>query len=162
MSAESLAPGAAEEPAGRTPQVTFYVIADASASSRLQLACRLAEKAYRAEQEVLIWHSDARELAVLDDLLWTFGDDRTFLPHEVLSPGSPAQAPVLLSAGVEPSGTLGVLINLAPSVPACAARAARVLEIIDGDATRREAGRARFKAYRELGLAPVSHQLRSH
>ncbi|HTV52198.1 MAG TPA: DNA polymerase III subunit chi [Steroidobacteraceae bacterium] len=156
----------------QSPQVSFYVLGEASAGARLQLVCRLADKAYRAGQSVLIWHSDPRELAALDELLWTFGDDRTFLPHEVLSdvtPHSPAaegttaeaeRAPVLLSTAPVPAGAIGVLINLSPSVPPFIERAARVLEIIDGDATRRQDGRARFKAYRERGLSPVSHQLR--
>jgi DNA polymerase III subunit chi len=144
------------------PEVTFYVIEDSSSGARLQLACRLTEKAYRAGQAVLVWHSDARELAQLDELLWTFGDDRNFLPHELLgTAGSTApEAPVLLSAASVPEGPLGILLNLASEVPPCAERAARVLEIIDGDAERRAAGRARFKAYRERGWQPVSHQLR--
>ena len=145
-----------------TPEVTFYVIEDSSSGARLQLACRLTDKAYRAGQAVLVWHSDARELAQLDELLWIFGDDRSVLPHELLATarGSAPEAPVLLSAGCVPAGPIGILLNLAPEIPPCAERAARVLEIIDGDAERRAAGRARFKAYRDRGWPPVSHQLR--
>ena len=150
-------PGADPEP---RPQVSFYVLEEASSSARLQLACRLTEKAYRAGQSVLIWLTDARELALLDELLWTFGDDRSFIPHEPLS--ALAEAPVQLSAGKEPAGPVNVLINLSAGVPPCASLAGRVLEIIDGDPARREAGRARFRAYRELGLRPVSHQLRGN
>jgi DNA polymerase-3 subunit chi len=160
---------------GGTPQdggqaqglrVDFYVLEDSSASARLKLACRLAEKAYLAAQTALVWHTDADELRTFDDMLWTFMDG-SFVPHEMLGAGSPATSadndvPVLLSAGTTPSQDVDIIINLAPEVPtACLARTRRVAEIIDGDDTRRRAGRARFKAYRDLGIQPASHNIRS-
>ncbi len=157
-----LEPGAAPDDCGAgAPQVTFYVIEGGSQGSRLQLACRLTEKAYRAGHEVLIWDTDASVLGALDELLWTFGDDRTFIPHEVIAAGGPTEAPVRLSAGTEPAGPIGVLINLAPQIPPCVGRATRVLEIIDTDPARRESGRARFKASRDQGLKPASHPVKS-
>jgi DNA polymerase-3 subunit chi len=149
------------EPAGAPSGVTFYVLDEASSSARLRLACRITEKAFRAGQSVLIWHTDATELATLDELLWTFGDDRSFIPHERIVPGAVCEAPVLLTTSVAPEAGIDVLINLAPAVPRIAARATRIVEIIDGEPTRREAGRLRFKAYREQGLQPVSHNVRS-
>jgi DNA polymerase-3 subunit chi len=144
-----------------SPSVVFYVLAETSDSARLKLACRIVDKAYRASQTVLIWHTDPRELAQLDELLWSSGDDRGFIPHELVSAASASEAPVLLTSGAVPDGPIDVLINLASQVPQCVARAARIVEIIDGDAGRRESGRSRFKAYRERGLAPVSHNVRS-
>jgi DNA polymerase-3 subunit chi len=141
------------------PNVTFYVLAEASDAARLKLACRIVDKAYRAAQNVLIWHTDPRELAQLDELLWSSGDDRSFIPHELVSAAHACEAPVLLTSGAVPEGQIDVLINLASQVPECAAQAARIVEIIDGDAARRESGRSRFKAYRERGLAPVSHNV---
>jgi DNA polymerase-3 subunit chi len=142
-------------------RVDFYVLEGPSASARLKLACKLAEKAYLASQSVLVWHADPEELKTFDDLLWTFSDG-SFVPHEPLSASaSPADTPVLLSAGVAPRDNIDIIINLAPDVPACLPLAKRVAEIIDGDETRRRAGRARFKAYRELGLQPASHNIRT-
>src|SRR6267143_2649788 len=132
-------------------RVDFYVLDDASASARLKLACKLAEKAYLASQSVLVWHTDPEELRILDEMLWTFGDG-SFVPHEMLgAAASPLEAPVLLSAGTAPSTSIDVIINLAADVPPCLAQTHRVAEIIDGDEARRRAGRARFKTYRELG-----------
>jgi DNA polymerase-3 subunit chi len=68
---------------------------------------------------------------------------------------------VLLSAGAAPPADVDIIINLAPEIPGCLARTRRVAEIIDGDEGRRRAGRARFKAYRDLGIQPASHPLRS-
>jgi len=142
-------------------RVDFYVLEESSAAGRLKLACRLAEKAYLAEQVALVWHTDAQELKAFDDLLWTFMEG-SFVPHEMLSPGaSVAESPVILSAGTAPPVTVDIIINLAPEVPACLSLTRRVAEIIDGDDARRRAGRARFKAYRDLGIQPASHNIRS-
>ena len=144
----------------RALRVDFYVLDEASASARLRLACKLAEKAYLASQSVLVWHTDPEELRIFDDMLWTFGDG-SFVPHELLgAAASTAEAPVLLSAGTAPSRSVDVIINLAADVPPCLTQTHRVAEIIDGDDARRRAGRARFKAYRELGLQPASHNIR--
>jgi DNA polymerase-3 subunit chi len=142
-------------------RVDFYVLDDASASARLKLACKLAEKAYLASQNVLVWHTDPDELKAFDDMLWTFSDG-SFVPHELLTAtAAPVEAPILLSAGTPPSQSVDIIINLAADVPPCLSQTRRVAEIIDGDDARRRAGRARFKAYRELGLQPASHNIRA-
>ncbi len=151
---------ALEASSAGTRAVTFYVLEEPSSAARLRLACRITEKAFQAGQNVLIWHTDTSELATLDELLWTFGDDRSFIPHERIVPGASCEAPVLLTTSLTPESGIDVLINLAASVPSIAERAARIIEIIDGDPARREAGRARFKVYRELGLQPLSHRVR--
>jgi DNA polymerase-3 subunit chi len=141
-------------------RVDFYVLEESSAAGRLKLACRLAEKAYLAAQVALVWHTDAQELRVFDDMLWTFMDG-SFVPHEMLTPGASSnETPVLLSAGIAPPATVDIIINLAPDLPTCLAQTRRVAEIIDGDDSRRRAGRARFKAYRDLGIQPASHNIR--
>ena len=151
-------PSTPEAGGGTGLRVDFYVLEEPSATARLALACRLAEKAYLAGHSVLVWHTDADELRRFDDLLWTFAD-RSFVPHEMLAPGAPGDAPVLLSAGQVPSARVDVLINLAAELPPCLGMTSRVVEVIDGDTARRQAGRARFKAYRDLGIEPTSHNI---
>jgi DNA polymerase III subunit chi len=142
-------------------RVDFYVLEGQSPSGRLKLACKLAEKAYLAAQTVLVWHTDPAELKAFDSLLWTFNDG-SFVPHESLAGnGNSPDSPVLLSLGVTPSRNVDIIINLAPDLPPCLSNTPRVIEIIDSDDTRRRAGRARFKAYRELGVQPASHNIRS-
>lgn len=141
-------------------RVDFYVLEESSAAGRLKLACRLAEKAYLAAQTALVWHTDPQELKEFDELLWTFMDG-SFVPHEMLAAAVPDnETPVLLSCGTPPAAIVDIIINLAPDIPACLAQARRVAEIIDGDEARRRAGRTRFKAYRDLGLQPASHNIR--
>jgi DNA polymerase-3 subunit chi len=142
-------------------RVDFYVLEDASPFARLKLACRLAEKAYLTAQTTLVWLTDNNELKTFDDLLWTFMDG-SFVPHDVLGPNAPGnEAPVLLSTGATPQGKIDMIVNLAPEVPSCLSLTRRIAEIIDGDDARRRSGRARFKAYRDLGVQPATHNVRS-
>jgi DNA polymerase-3 subunit chi len=153
-------PGAAEVTEAAL-RVDFYVLDAASSSARLRLACRLAEKAYLSGQSALVLLSGREALSEFDDLLWTFMDG-SFVPHDVLVPGlPPPAAPVWLSSGTPPPGTVDLIINLAPDIPACLAMTRRVVEIIDGDDPRRRAGRLRFKGYRDLGVNPATHNIRA-
>jgi DNA polymerase-3 subunit chi len=154
-------PGSSGDNSPEALRVDFYVLEEASSATRLKVACRLAEKAYLAAQTALVWHTDPDELRTFDDMLWTFMDG-SFVPHAMLATGStaPQEAPVLLSAGLTPTHDVDIIINLAPEIPSsCLARTRRVAEIIDGDDARRRAGRARFKAYRDLGIQPGSHNI---
>jgi DNA polymerase III subunit chi len=136
----------------------FYVLEGSDARARWRFACQEIEKAFLAEERVLVWLDNDADLAAFDDLLWTFAD-RSFIPHEALGPASSwDETPVLLSAKATPEPAPQVIVNLAAGLPPGAALAARVVEIVDDDAGRRQAGRLRFKQYRELGVEPVTHK----
>ena len=139
-------------------RVDFYVIQSDAPRERLRTACRVVEKAYQAGHTVLVWHTDVEELRDFDELLWTFADG-TFVPHEALTPTGFAAAPVLLTSSPTPPGGFDVLVNLAADVPACVAEARRVAEFIDADPARRQAGRARFRTYKDRGWSPTTHNL---
>jgi DNA polymerase III subunit chi len=137
----------------------FYVLEGSDARERLKFACRIVDKAFGAEQRVLVWLDDAAAVQLFDDLLWTFAQD-SFIPHEPVGAESNWEdSPVLLSCGATPPAGAQVLINLSAGVPAAAQGSARVIEIIDADPARRQAGRARFKQYRELGVEPATHNI---
>jgi DNA polymerase-3 subunit chi len=144
-------------PAGT--RVDFYVTGSTAPRERLRTACRVVEKAYLAGNTVLVWHTDVAELREFDELLWTFGDG-SFVPHEAITERGFASAPVLLTSSATPPGGFDVLVNLAPDVPDCVSAARRIAEFIDGDPGRRQAGRARFRAYKDRGWSPVTHNLR--
>jgi DNA polymerase III subunit chi len=152
--------GALDAAAAAGTRVDFYVTESTAPRDRLRTACRVVEKAYLAGNTVLVWHTDPEELREFDELLWTFGDG-SFVPHEAITPSGFASAPVLLTSSPTPQGSFDVLVNLAPEVPECVSAAKRVAEFIDGDPDRRQAGRARFRAYKDRGWAPVTHNLRA-
>lgn len=142
-------------------RVDFYVLDGSDARERWKFACRVIDKAFQAEQRVLVWFDSEADVQAFDDLLWTFAD-QAFIPHEPLGTESDwEEAPVLLSAGKTPPSAADVLINLSGSVPTAAATTARVMEIIDADPARRQSGRVRFKQYREQGIEPATHNIGS-
>jgi DNA polymerase III subunit chi len=146
-------------PASAAPRVDFYVLPGTEARARLKFACRIAEKAYLADQRVFVWLDDAAELQSFDDLLWTFAD-RSFVPHEIFNdPQQWQHTPVLLGCQAQPQQPFDVLLNLGSEVPAAATRAGRIAEIVDAEEPRRRAGRSRFRHYRDLGLAPETHNI---
>jgi DNA polymerase III subunit chi len=146
-------------PAAATPRVDFYVLPGTEARARLKFACRIAEKAYLADQRVFVWLEDAAEMQSFDELLWTFAD-RSFVPHEIYSDAQQWQhTPVLLGCEAQPQQPFDVLLNLGSEVPAAAAHAVRIAEIVDAEEPRRRAGRDRFRHYRDRGLAPETHNI---
>ena len=135
----------------------FYVLEGSDGRLRWRFACQQIEKAFLAEERVLVWLDNDTDLAAFDDLLWTFAD-RSFIPHEPLGPASDwDETPVLLSAAREPHSAPQVIVNLAGAMPPGLEQATRIIEIVDADAARRQAGRLRFKQYRALGVEPATH-----
>lgn len=140
-------------------RVDFYVLSGTEERPRLKVGCRIAERAYLAGERVFVWLDEPQTLERFDELLWTFAD-RAFVPHERFQNESQWQdTPVLLGCDSQPQQPYGVLINLGNSIPASAAHAARIAEIIDADETRRQSGRIRFRQYRDRGVTPQTHNI---
>jgi DNA polymerase-3 subunit chi len=147
-----------------SPQVDFYVLGGNDASSRLRFACRLVEKAWLKRHRVRVQLDPGGELDAFDQLLWTFSD-RSFVPHRRAGAAddAPASAPpaVVLADTAEADDADGdVLVNLASAQPPMEGWT-RIAEVIDADAGRRQQGRERFRAYRERGLEPATHEMGS-
>ena len=144
-------------------KVDFYILSGDGADEPLRVACRLADKAWRQGNRVRVQVSDPDALHRLDNLMWTFRQE-SFLPHEV--DGGNAEtttldpAPVMLGAGVGAGGHLpDVLINLTDAVPERADEISRIAEIVPADDGSKQAGRARYRRYREQGFELDSHEV---
>ena len=143
------------------PRVDFYVTEAPGAEVRLRLACRIAEKAYLAQQKVVVLLDDGESLRRFDELLWTFGDG-SFVPHDSVSaPDSACEAPVALTTGLLPADHSDVLLNLSGGVPPDFDQFTRVAEFLDGRPEVRAAGRERFKVYRAKSIEPQTHNVRT-
>ena len=142
------------------PQVDFYTLNAADRRTRLVAACRLAEKAYEQGLAVVVRTASPSETAEVDELLWTFADG-SFVPHGVWpsEPDFAAATPVLVGSGSLPQTHRDVLINLAPDAPADFSAYARVCEVVGGDEDGRQAGRRRWRTYRDGGCAPTAHPI---
>lgn len=139
-------------------RVEFYVLASADAGARLHFACRLAEKAYATGHRVHIHTDGAPGAAELDALLWTFRQG-SFVPHEIAGAGAAAESPVTIGYGPATPCEAELLINLASEVPDFVERYPRVAEIVDASDDGRQLGRRRFRAYRERGREPATHNI---
>ncbi|MDY6979308.1 MAG: DNA polymerase III subunit chi [Pseudomonadota bacterium] len=139
-------------------RVDFYITGDNHAQARQRLACRLAEKAYALDHAIYIHTDDRQQAEQLDQLLWTFRDG-SFIPHCLQDDTVAAQAAIVIGHNGEPEDHNQVLINLGQEVPAFFGRFERVAEVIAGDEQSREAGRERFRFYRDRGYELNTHNL---
>jgi DNA polymerase III subunit chi len=143
------------------PQVDFYVLESSDDMMRLRFACRLVEKAWLKRHRVRV-QLDPGDLEAFDQMLWTFSD-RAFVPHRRAGTAddqpAPAPAAVVIADTAEADAADGdVLVNLASAQPA-GGDWSRIAEVIDADALRRSRGRERYRAYREAGLEPQTHDM---
>jgi len=136
--------------------IDFYILGQAGARERF--ACRLAEKCYKLGHRVHIHTSDAGQAQRMDELLWTFRDG-SFVPHDLQHAVDEDAPPVVIGADIEPLPDRDLLLNLAPEVPAFAARFARVADFVDGDEAVLSAGRERWKVYLEQGHTVRDHKI---
>jgi DNA polymerase-3 subunit chi len=141
-----------------TTRVDFYILAASEPASRLQFACRLTEKAYNLQHKVYAHTASAADAQRLDEMLWTFSQG-SFVPHQILGGADEERAPVNIGMAELCKDSGDLLINLTNETPDFVSNFARVAEIIDGQDESRQAGRERFKQYRELGLEPVTHNI---
>ena len=60
--------------------------------------CRIVEELYLAGRRVVVFVSDAKRAAILDDYLWTFSQP-AFVPHCLWDGGAPVEEQVVLVSG---------------------------------------------------------------
>jgi DNA polymerase III subunit chi len=129
----------------------FHVLDSSQDALWLRYICALAQHHLGLNQRVVIVCDDAATLNRVDEYLWTF-EEASFLPHEQLSP-SQTTAPIgVIGLSHKPIAT-DILIHLGREALTEIQTAAVVVDVIDAEPSRRDAGRARFSAYRKLGLA---------
>ena len=135
-------------------EVNFYT----GVPDRQAYACRLLRKTLAAGLKTGVW-GPLRLLERLDQTLWTF-DPQEFLPHVLLKADMPAslreQTPVLLSDRLDDLVGCQALLNFEPEPPPGLDRFQRVLELVSTEPEQVAAGRARFKAYKAMGVT-VNH-----
>ncbi len=141
-------------------RVDFYILEDSAAEARQHFACRLAEKAWQQGHKVYIHTDDAASSKELDDLLWSFRAE-SFLPHSLDSASEADSVRVHVGYSEAPLHHDDVLINMGREVPLFFSRFKRVAEVIAGDESVRQAGRERYRFYRERGYPLASHSIKT-
>lgn len=141
-------------------RVDFYILEDSAAAARQHFACRLAEKAWQQGHKVYIHTEDAASSKELDDLLWSFRAE-SFFPHSLDNASEADSVMVHIGCSEEPLHHDDVLINMGREVPLFFSRFKRVAEVIAGDESVRQAGRDRYRFYRERGYPLESHSIKT-
>lgn len=139
-------------------RVDFYLLQDLDPEALQRFACRLASKALSGGKRVHLHTDDSGQAQAIDELLWRYPEQR-FLPHAQLSnePGQQTTAAPISIGTQDPQDCDEVLINLSSSIPNFFGRFDRVAEIVLGN--QREAGRARYKNYRDRGYPLFHHDM---
>jgi DNA polymerase-3 subunit chi len=125
---------------------------------KLDYACRLARKAWAANNRVVVLTDDETQLAELNAAMWTFSAV-DFLPHVPADDALAAHTPILLTASDEaelPHTHKELLVNLSRRTPSQLTQFARMIEVISSDEDDAAAGRKRYVAYKQQDY-PLTH-----
>lgn len=137
-------------------RVGFYVVQAAEAGQRLQVAARLADKAFSQGHRIFINAADEAQARALDQLLWTFRP-ASFLPHG-LQEGEYSDQ-VAIGWGQDPLDHNDLLINLKLEIPPFFSRFNRVAEVVTQDRDSLAALRRSWTFYKERGYQLEKHDL---
>lgn len=137
------------------PKVDLYLLENPDFNAVMLTVCKLCEKAYDQQKSVFIYTRNQQDAEKLDKLLWTYSET-TFLPHSLL----PAKSPILIGfSDSTPPSNYDILLNLTLETPVFFKLFNRVIEVISGEPTERQAARERYRFYRDNQCELQSHQL---
>lgn len=137
------------------PKVDFYLLQNPENTAVFLTVCRICEKAYDQQKSVYIQTATQQDAELLDKLLWTY-NDTSFLPHSL----APAKTPIIIAhSDSPPSDNYDILINLTQNILAFFNQFQRVIEVVSGEETHRQAARLRYRFYRDNQCELQSHQL---
>ena len=134
--------------------IDFYTHVD----DALAVAAKLVAKAWTQHGSVRVLTPDPATTDALDRLLW-LQPATGFLPHCRLASPLATETPILIDHRPEHEGPAAVLINLTPTPPAFFSRFERLAEIVPADEAQAQAGRERYRFYRERGYELRAHNL---
>ncbi len=140
------------------PPVDFYILHTRFWQAKENLACQLTNKAWHQGYQIYIHTDSITSAQRLDVTLWTFKDE-SFLPHDILHPSNNLQTPIQIGYSANISKNVNVLINLTEIVPPFFEQFERVADVVDDTPRGREAGRNRYRFYRDRNYVLRVHQI---
>jgi DNA polymerase-3 subunit chi len=138
--------------------VGFYVVQTAAPGERLQVAARLADKAFRRGHRIFINAVDREQATELDTLLWSFRPS-SFIPHGLH--GQEHSDTVAIGWGQEPDNHNDLLINLQLQVPPFFSRFQRVAEVVTQEPASLQALRESWRFYQQRGYQLEKHDIQA-
>lgn len=144
------------------PEASFYILPTHSLSDRFIFACKLIEKAYRSGHFCYIYTDSLQQSQQLDNQLWTFREN-SFIPHqlydETMNTAPEYQKTVLIGTQAAPEKWQSLIFNLSSNYPTDLSKTERVLEILDNNEDLKQAGRQRFRQYKQNGFEISTHKI---
>ncbi len=137
-------------------QVDFYILHLRNRQEKERFACQLTNKVWHQDYRIYI-HTEPSLLQRLDMMLWTFKEE-SFLAHDIY-PDVSSSAPIRIGCTEQACDEMDVLINLTETVPPFFELYERIAEIVDDTPLAREAGRARYRFYKEKGYVLKTHDI---
>ena len=135
-------------------EVFFYSNAD----NKLQTACTLTVKALARGMRVMLLTPDAAATEHLSKLIWS-APATGFVPHCRSGDRLAPVTPIIVDHVAEPLIHDEVLVNLCALTPPFFSRFQRLVEIVGTEESDRDAGRARYRFYRDRRYDILTHQL---
>ena len=137
-------------------QVDFYILPSQDEEAKHLFACRLAEKAYKKNYNIIIQTKSNETTQKIDDQLWSFRND-SFIPHEIIENEIDASKKSIIISSYHQHQTSAILINLSNLINKKSDRFERIIEIVPNDNEAKKEARVRFKQYRDMGHEVISH-----
>jgi len=127
---------------------------------KLAYACRLARKVYGSGTRVVFYAGDEDTCDTFDRLLWTFSAV-DFIPHCRVDSALADVTPIHIAGpdDAEACRHHQLLVNLDRQQPDCFSRFERMIEIVEAEDGDLEAGRRRWKFYKDRGYPLSRHDL---
>ena len=138
-------------------QVTFYLL-DQNGPDAEHFACRLIDKVWRGGLPVHIHTASETNCKAIDQLLWQWREE-SFIPHAIIGTDYPAETSVTIGHTAPDIEQRRLLINLDPKVPFFFKDFTRICEIVVQHPDLKELSRAKFRAYRQAGITPETHNM---
>lgn len=143
-------------------KVNFYKV-QGDLEAVLALTCRLVERAWQQDTEVLIHTDDEQTALRLSDTLWDWSAS-SFLPHRLQAIGPEK---IQLHAGPADTDDVeeiigeqhGLLVNLAEQTPRWFARFDILCEFVHGDEALLTSKRDRYRFYKDRGYPLQYHDM---
>lgn len=136
-------------------QVQFYLLSE---NNREEIACELAETAWRSGKKVLIACETEQQAFEIDELLWARDPD-SFVPHNLSGEATQYATPIEISwVGKRNAQRRDLLISLQTQIPDYVAVFNHVIEFVPVDETEKAQARERYKQYRQMGWGLSTEQ----
>lgn len=139
-------------------QVDFYILHTHYKQEKERFACQLTNKAWHQGYRIYIHTGNIASAQQLDTMLWTFKKE-SFLPHDIY-PDMLSSAPIRIGYTEQICEDMEVLINLTETVPPFFEQFKRIVEIVDDTPPAREAGRTRYRFFKEKSCTLKVHDIK--